>query len=119
MFKLMSAYPAFPEMLLLAGTVFILLIDLFLKGKKSLTFYLAELLLIGVFISLMAEKNVNPQILYAGHYLFDPFARVMKEAVVLMSFFIFAYTHKRREFEHLQSEFLFLVLFSLLGAMVL
>ena len=119
MFKLMSAYPAFPEMLLLAGTVFILLIDLFLKGKKSLTFYLAELLLIGVFISLMAEKNVNPQILYAGQYLFDPFARVMKEAVVLMSFFIFAYTHKRREFEHLQSEFLFLVLFSLLGAMVL
>ena len=119
MFKLVSCYPAFPEMLLLAGTVVILMIDLFLKGKKCLTFYLTELLLIGVFISLMAEKNLNPQILYAGHYLFDPFARVMKQVVVLLSFFIFAYTHKRREFENLQSEFKFLMLFSLLGAMVL
>jgi NADH-quinone oxidoreductase subunit N len=117
--KLVSAYPALPEMLLLAGTVLILLIDLFLKGRKAFSFYLVELLLILVLISLMAEKNLTPQVLYAGHYLFDGFARLMKEAMVLLTFFIFAYTHTRREFDALQSEFKFLMLFSLLGAMVL
>ncbi len=119
MFKLVSCYPALPEMLLLAGTVLILVIDLFLKGRKCLTFCLVELLLIAVFVSLMAEKNLTPQILYAGHYLFDSFAREMKQAFVLLTFFIFGYAHKRREFEKLQSEFQFLMLFSLLGAMVL
>jgi NADH-quinone oxidoreductase subunit N len=119
MFKLVSYYPALPEILLLAGTVFILLVDLFLKGRKGLTLLLAELLLIAVFVSLMAEKNLTPQVLYAGHYVFDGFARLMKEAVVVLTFLILAYTRKRREFESLQSEFLFLVLFSLLGAMVL
>ncbi len=119
MFKLVSSYPALPEMLLLAGTVFILLLDLFLKGKKGLTFFLSELLLLAVFICLMAEKNLTPQVLYAGHYIFDHFAQMLKAALVLFTFFIFAYTRKRREFDSLQSEFQFLMLFSLLGAMVL
>ncbi len=119
MLKLVTCYPAFPEMLLLGGTLFILLLDLFLKGKKGLTVCLAQCLCILVFVSLCAEKTLTPQLLYAGQYVFDAFARVMKEAVVLLSFFILVYTRKQREFAEQQSEYIFLTLFSLLGAMVL
>ncbi len=117
--QLVLCEPALPEIALLSGVTLILLIDLFLRGKKSLTFYLTALLLVFVFLSLYAEKSVTLQVLFDGQYLLDPFAVLMKEVMVLLVFFILAYAKSRDEFERLQSEFIFLILFSLLGAMVI
>ncbi len=111
--------PALPEIALLGGLTLIVLIDLFLTGKKSLTFYLSELLLVFVFVSLHAEKSVVLQVLFNGQYLLDPFAVLMKEVMVTLVFLILAYAKSRDEFEHLRSEFIFLTLFSLLGGMVI
>lgn len=111
--------PAFAETLLLAGTILILLIDICLKGKKTLTFYLTQVLLIATFVVLVISPSAIPQVAYDGQLIFDPFARVLKAVVVLLVFLIFAYTKARDEFEHLRSEYLFLSLFSLMGALLL
>lgn len=115
----LNANPAFPEILLLSGTVLILLIDLFLKGKKSLSFLLTEILLLAVLFCIIEERSIPMQMLYGGHYIFDSFGLLIKGICVLLTFFIIAYARVRDEFQDLRSEYLFLILFSLLGAMVL
>lgn len=112
-------HPALPEILLLSGMVIILLIDLFLKGNKPLTFWLVELLLLAVLYTIIMNKNGEVQLAFAGQYVADRFALLVKGFCVALTFLIFAYTRPRNEFQGLKSEYLFLILLSLLGAMVL
>lgn len=112
-------HPAFPEILLLSGMVVILLIDLFLKGNKSLSFWLTEILLLAVLYTIIAQKNAPVQLAFAGQYILDRFALLTKGFCVALTFLIFAYARPRDEFQALRSEYLFLILLSLLGAMVL
>ena len=115
----LQANPAFPEILLLGGTVIILLIDLFLSGKKALTFFLSEVLLLAVLICIVKEWVLPMQAYFSGQYLLDHYALLTKAVMVGLTFLTLAYTRTRDEFEKLRSEYIFLILFALLGAMVL
>lgn len=111
--------PACPEILLLSGTVLILLIDLFLKGKKSLSFWLTEILLLAVLFCIIKTYSLPARLLFDGQYIFDQFAVLVKALCVGLSFLVVAYARARDEFQGLRSEYLLLILLSLLGAMVL
>ncbi len=115
----LQSNPAFPEILLLGGTIIILLLDLFLKGNKTISFVLAELLLVAVFSFIVKEWNLRLQSIFGGQYIFDNFALLTKAFLVGFTFLILAYTRARDEFAGLRSEYIFLILFSLLGGMIL
>lgn len=119
MIQFLSLNPAFPEVLMLTGFVVILLIDLFLTGKKAFSFWLVEILLVLTFCSLMMEQNLPPQILFQGHYVIDGFSTLFKAFAVAFTFLLLIYTRQRDEFQAHRSEYLFLILLSLIGAMVL
>jgi NADH-quinone oxidoreductase subunit N len=116
----LSAHLNSPEMFLVAGLIVILLIDLILpSGRRVVTFYLSELLLIFVGILLIKEWSMPMTSFFAGHYMFDNFAVGFKGLLVLLTFLIFAYAKQEAAFGEFLSEFYFLSLLSLLGAFVL
>ncbi len=115
----LQLHPAFPECLLLSGLVAIILIDLFLKGKKCLSVILAEILLLLVFVCILCEHKLPVQFAFQGHYVFDRFGLFVKGCAVAYTFLLLAYAEARNEFQALRSEYLFLILLGLLGAMVL
>ncbi len=108
-----------PEIVLLSGGIFILLIDLFLKGEKALTFYLTALLLLVVLGLMIRDWNASIHMMFAGQYITDNFAVLLKGFMVALSLLILIYTRPRAECAKLQSESIFLMIFSLLGGMVL
>lgn len=108
--------------LLLLGTLFLLFLDLFLKGQKSFIFYAAEGLLVLTFSSLIfhLQDHFAHWFVYFGGTSFplESFSALMQGACIILVFFIFGYSKGRPELEGRMSEFIFLMLFSLAGALV-
>lgn len=116
----LAMYLNSPEMILLAGMVIILLIDVMLPlALRGITFYLSEVLLIFLGVIFIQEWQFPMQSFFDGHYLFDAFAAGFKGLLVLLTALVFAYAKTEEAFGEYLSEFYVLGLLSLLGAMVL
>jgi len=115
---------ALPEMLLLAGTCVVMLVDVYSKDeRRRVTYYAAHALLLLCFLStlfVLRESEGQRSLLFHGLFVSDALGHVLK----LMSYVAVAgalvysrqYLQDRALF---RGEFVTLLLFSLLGMMVM
>jgi NADH-quinone oxidoreductase subunit N len=110
-----------PEIWLLAMSVFILLVDLFVfRWSKEITYFLTQIALIGVLFFTAKLIGEAPKTLFNQMFVVDDIANVLKFSIALVGFFVFLYS---RQFvfgsSTYKSEYFVLCLFSIFGMMVL
>ncbi len=110
-----------PEIWLLAMSVLILLVDLFVsRWSKEITYYLTQIALIGILFFTVHLIGEAPKTLFNQMFVVDDIANVLKFSIALVGFFVFLYS---RQFVFgsptYKSEYFVLCLFSIFGMMVL
>lgn len=110
-----------PEIWLLAMSVLILLVDLFVsRWSKEITYCLTQFALIGILFFTARLIGETPKTVFNQMFVVDDIANVLKFSIALVGFFVFLYS---REFVFgsptYKSEYFVLCLFSIFGMMVL
>ncbi|HEV2524682.1 MAG TPA: NADH-quinone oxidoreductase subunit NuoN [Gammaproteobacteria bacterium] len=110
-----------PEIWLLAMSVLILLVDLFVsRWSKEITYVLTQVALIGILFFTANLIGEVPKTLFHQMFVVDDIANVLKFSIALIGFFVFLYS-KQFVFGSptYKSEYFVLCLFSIFGMMVL
>ncbi|HXH54168.1 MAG TPA: NADH-quinone oxidoreductase subunit NuoN [Gammaproteobacteria bacterium] len=110
-----------PELWLLAMSILILLVDLFVsRGSKTIIYYLTQTALIGILFLTAHLIGTAPKTVFNQMFVVDDIANVLKFSIALVGFFVFLYS---RQFvfgsPNYKSEYFVLCLFSIFGMMVL
>ena len=112
-----------PEMILGAGIVVLLLLDLFLSdSRKWLLTPVASFTLLGAFIPVLtlALSNSGTRQMFDGRYVIDDFSLVMKGMFLLSGYVVVLLAADYiREGDYYQGEFWFLMLSSLMGMVMM
>jgi len=119
-----------PDLTLLGTEIFMLIMacvvlvaDLFVKDKgHKLTYLLAQFALVfGFYYTLkLGMATEDATIAYAGSYIFDGMALILKLAIFITAFIVLVYSRPYiNERDILRGEYYMLVLFATLGALVL
>ncbi len=113
-----------PEVILLAGSCFILLFDLFVKDKtKVCTFLLSCGVLILAFVYMIFEHPLLHPIAFGGQYYCDGFSIFIKAVCCVCLFVTFIYSRRywcaKKDIDGVKNEFYVLSLLSLLGGFVM
>jgi len=109
------------EIWLLAMSILILLVDLFIsRGSKTTVYFLTQVALIGVLFFTANLIGEAPKTLFNQMFVVDDIANALKFSIALVGFFVFLYS---RQFVFgsptYKSEYFVLCLFSIFGMMVL
>ena len=111
------------EIFMLIMACVVLIADLFVKDKEhKLTYYLTQLTLIGGFYYTLqlGMATTEPQIAYAGSYILDGMATILKLAIFIAAFIVMVYSRPYiNERQILRGEYYLLSLFATIGALVL
>ena len=120
-FSVPNFTPALPEIFLLVGICFVLLIDLFLKdSQRIITYLLAQLVLLAVVALLMSGFSSESTTTFSGMFVLDAFARVLKIALLLVTVGIFVYSRNYLKLHDMyKGEYFTLGLFAVLGMMIM
>ncbi|MEM9242870.1 MAG: NADH-quinone oxidoreductase subunit NuoN [Pseudomonadota bacterium] len=119
--NMIDAYNALPEIIVAAGICLALLVDVFIKQKNHLaTFGFVQLVIIVAAAFTFLQLQLAPDINFAGSFIRDNFATVLKLFIYLTTFlsFYFAYNYLGERNTH-RGEYYILGLFSMLGMMIL
>ena len=112
-----------PEMILGAGIVLLLLLDLFLSdARKWLLTPVASFTLLGAFIPVLtlALNNAGTRQMFDGRYVIDDFSLVMKGMFLLAGYVVVLLAADYiREGDYYQGEFWFLMLSSIMGMVMM
>ncbi len=113
------------EIFLLIALCVIMIVDLFQRDKeRKLTFTLTQLSLVALFIiginQLTSTVGVERNISFAGHWVFDQLALILKLAIYITTFIALLYARPFISHRNLmRGEYYLLTLFSVLGMMVM
>lgn len=110
-----------PELWLAAMACVVLVADVYAGGGRGTVAYLlAQLALLGGVWLLLNDAVPAPEALFGGAFLRDPFADVLKAAVLVLTVAVFAYARGYLQGRGLdRGEYYVLGLFGVLGMMVL
>ena len=112
-----------PEMILGAGIVLLLLLDLFLSdARKWMLTPVASFTLLGAFIPVLtlALNNAGTRQMFDGRYVIDDFSLVMKGMFLLAGYVVVLLAADYiREGDYYQGEFWFLMLSSIMGMVMM
>jgi len=119
-FEMLKLAAAGPEILVLAGTCLILMVDVFRSQGRTLTYWLSLLLLFmgGGMTLLTFGEHVGPAL--NGHFIRDALGDLIKIFIYLTAFATFVYSRDYlQDRRQLKGEFLVLGLFAVLGMLVM
>ena len=112
---------ALPEIWVLSMACLVLVVDLFARGRESApAFYLVQFtLLVAVWLSIGTQWGLQATT-FSGTYVADKFACLLKVAICLLTFLVFAYTRDYlRKRDLLRGDFFLLGLLGVLGMMIM
>lgn len=112
---------ALPEIWVLSMVCLVLVVDLFARGRESApAFYLVQFTLLTT-IWLSIETQWGPTATtFSGTYVTDKFACLLKVAICVLTFLVFAYSRDYlRKRDLLHGEFFLLGLLGVLGMMIM
>ena len=113
--------PAIPEMVLLALTCLILVVDLFLpQEKRGFTLCLTVLALIITAAAVIAVAPVDAVSTFGGSFILDQLAVTLKVAILLISALVFIYSRDYlKDHDIYKGEYYVLGLSAVLGMMIM
>ncbi len=112
---------ALPEIWVLSMACVVLVVDLFARGRESaLAFHLVQFtLLTTVWLSIETQWGLTATT-FSGTYVADKFACLLKVAICVLTFLVFAYSRDYlRKRELLRGDFFLLGLLGVLGMMIM
>ena len=121
-FDIAELLPMLPEIFVLAMASIILVVDLYLSDeRKSLIHLLSMLTLIFVaMLTLRPGLPATPEYVFAGTFVRDAMADILKVAVYVVMAVVFVYAKPSlREHNLFKGEFYVLALFGMLGMMIM
>jgi NADH-quinone oxidoreductase subunit N len=120
-FKILSSFPALPEIFLLGMICITLLADLFISQKeKKLTYQLSQIALAGTAILIAPLFKIPTTLIFDGSFIADKISTLLQLVILVLSLFVFIYSRDYvRERNFAQSEYYILSLFSILGMLIL
>jgi NADH-quinone oxidoreductase subunit N len=113
--------PALPEMVMLAMTCLVLVVDLFLpQEKRGFTLLLAVSTLVLAIAAVVAVAPVTAVSSFGGSFVLDQLAVVLKIAVCVITILVFVYSRDYlSDHDIYKGEYYVLGLFATLGMMVM
>lgn len=110
-----------PEISLLVMASIILVVDLFVSDKnRGATYILSQLTLVGLAVLTILTFSHKPHIAFAGTFIRDPMADLLKIFVYLITFAVFLYSKSYLKARDLfRGEYYTLGLFGVLGMSIL
>jgi len=113
--------PALPEMVMLAMTCLVLVVDLFLpQGKRGFTLLLSVSTLVLAIAAVIAVAPVTTVSSFGGSFVLDQMAVVLKIAICVVTILVFVYSRDYlNDHDIYKGEYYVLGLFATLGMMVM
>ncbi len=121
MFETPDLAPLATEIFMLIAACTVLVADLFVKDKEhTLTYMLSQVALIAAFVITMGQYGNEPIVAYAGTFVVDDMAIILKLAIFVIGFLALLYSRPYiNNREILRGEYYMLIMFAVLGASVL
>jgi NADH-quinone oxidoreductase subunit N len=121
MFETPDLAPLATEIFMLIMACIVLVSDLFVKDEEhKLTYWLSQLTLIGAFYLTMGQYGQDTIIAYAGTFIVDDMAIILKLAIFSIGFLALVYSRPYiNNREILRGEYYMLILFAILGSSIL
>jgi NADH-quinone oxidoreductase subunit N len=115
-----ALYAAIPEIFVFAMACFILIVDLYLPPRsRAVSYFLAQATLVAAAGLSLLNAGVTG-VFFNGMFVADPLAVLMKLAIYVLTFFVFAYSREYlSQRELLRGEYFVLGLFGVVGMMVM
>jgi NADH-quinone oxidoreductase subunit N len=113
--------PVIPEMVMLAMTCLVLVVDLFLpQGKRGFTLFLTVLTLLLTAAAVIAVAPADTVSTFGGSFILDQLAVTLKVAILLISALVFIYSRDYlKDHGIYKGEYYVLGLFAVLGMMIM
>lgn len=113
--------PLAPQIFLLSATLFTLLVGLFSqKNQASVSYYLAQLSLLGTLALLIQQRHLPPQACLHQLFIHDPITSIASILIVVLSLFAFSYGRVfLNTAKALSLDFYLLALLAVLGMLVM
>jgi NADH-quinone oxidoreductase subunit N len=113
--------PAIPEMVMLAMTCLVLVVDLFLpQAKRGFTLFLTVLTLLLTAVAVIAIAPADTVSTFGGSFILDQLAVTLKVAILLISALVFIYSRDYlKDHDIYKGEYYVLGLFAVLGMMIM
>lgn len=113
--------PLLPEIWVLSMACVVLIVDLFLRdSNRVVTYWLAQITLVGALGFTIAVGNSESQIVLSGTFVNDPMATLLKSFIYAITFGAFVYARDYLRVRDLfKGEYYVLGLFGMLGMMVM
>ncbi len=113
--------PLLPEIWVLSMACVVLILDLFLRdSNRVVTYWLAQVTLVGALGFTIAVADSESQIVLSGTFVNDPMATLLKSFIYVITFGAFVYARDYlRVRDLLKGEYYVLGLFGMLGMMVM
>lgn len=120
-FDIPDFLPALPEIFLLAGICFVLLVDLFLKdSQRFITYLLTQIVLLATAGLVISGFVDTPTTTFSDMFVLDPMAQILKVSILLVTVGVFVYSRSYlRSRQMYRGEYFTLGLFAVLGMMVM
>nr|VFK28756.1 MAG: NADH dehydrogenase subunit N [Candidatus Kentron sp. MB]VFK33307.1 MAG: NADH dehydrogenase subunit N [Candidatus Kentron sp. MB]VFK76096.1 MAG: NADH dehydrogenase subunit N [Candidatus Kentron sp. MB] len=114
-------FPILPEIFLLTMIALILVVDAFLPEHYRLfTYQISQATLVGVATLVLMVRPEQSVLLFQDTFINDPLASLLKVFIVLVAFFVFAYSKPYLQARNLfKGEFFILGLMAILGMLIL
>lgn len=119
--NMQNVLPALPEIFVFSMASAILIVDLFLsERRRAVSYYLAQATLIGAAALTVRGMGAGTVMVFEDMFVADALADVLKLAIYLVTFFVFAYSRDYlREREIFRGEYFVLGLLGVVGMMVM
>tara|TARA_B110000093_G_C12953993_1_gene404050 strand:+ start:926 stop:2374 length:1449 start_codon:yes stop_codon:yes gene_type:complete len=113
--------PVIPEMVMLAMTCLVLVVDLFLpQAKRGFTLFLTVLTLLLTAVAVIAIAPADTVSTFGGSFILDQLAVTLKVAILLISALVFIYSRDYlKDHDIYKGEYYVLGLFAVLGMMIM
>ncbi|MFT4606648.1 MAG: NADH-quinone oxidoreductase subunit N [Urechidicola sp.] len=113
--------PAIPEMVMLAMTCLVLVVDLFLpQEKRGITLFLTVITLLLTTAAVIVVAPVDSISTFGGSFILDQLAVTLKVAICLISALVFIYSRDYlKDHDIYKGEYYVLGLFAVLGMMIM
>jgi len=121
MFETPDLAPLATEIFMLIAACLVLVADLFVKDKEhTATYLLSQVFLIVAFFITLGQLGNEPVVAYAGTFVVDDMAIVLKLAIFIIGFLALLYSRPYiNNREILRGEYYMLIMFAVLGSSIL
>lgn len=113
--------PVLPEIILLCGASFVLVLDLFMrKDQRIISYSFAQLTLLATIVGVVMTASTSTEVVFDNTYIRDPMSDLLKIAILVMSIGMLVYAKEfLRRRDIFNGEFLTLSLFAILGMLIM